>query len=61
VLKQEVRFKLNLLLEFIFDLKDLIENPKASIYDFLKKSIRIKLNYVGSEYVTAIKELMIAA
>ena len=50
-----------MLIEFVFDLKRYIDDPKASLYDFLTKDVRIKLKYLGSEYVSAIKELMIAA
>jgi hypothetical protein len=59
-LKTEVRINASLLVEFIFDLKDMLENPKASLYDILTNNIRVKFTYQGSEYVSAIKELMIA-
>ena len=52
---------LDFLFEFNFDLKNLVENENANIYDFLTKNTKLKVNYLGSSYISAIKELMIAA
>lgn len=43
----------------MMDPKEFVANPKATLYDFLMNNIRLKLDFDGSEYVTAIKELMV--
>jgi len=51
---------INASIDFNFDIGEFITNKKANLYHFLKQNIRIKFYFKGSEYVTALKELMIA-
>jgi hypothetical protein len=55
ILKTALRLKLDVSLDFNFDIGEFISNKKANIYDFLAKNIRAKVNFQGSEYVTALK------
>jgi hypothetical protein len=55
ILKTALRLKLDVSLDFNFDVGEFISNKKANIYDFLSKDIRAKVNFQGSEYVTALK------
>ena len=59
MLKTDINFDISFLLEFVFDLKQLIEDESASVYDLLTKNIRVKCKYMGSEYISAFKELMV--
>jgi hypothetical protein len=60
IFKTTLKFRLNFRLDFNFNVGEFISNEKASLYDFLAQNVRINLNFQGSEYVTALKELMIA-
>ena len=45
----------------MFDFKTFVENENSSLYDFLANNVRLLLKYQGSEYVTSIKEILIAS
>jgi hypothetical protein len=60
IFKTTLKLDIDASLDFNFDLGEFVTNKKVNLYDFLKQNIRIKFNFKGSEYVTALKELMIA-
>ena len=60
IFKTALKFKIDAFLDFNFNIGELITNKNANLYEFLSQNIRIRLNFKGSEYVTALKELMIA-
>lgn len=60
IFKTTLKLRLSFSLDFNFDLGLFVSNPAATFYDFLANNIRLAASFEGSEYVTALKELMIA-
>ena len=61
IFKTEIKFLLEFVLDLSYDLAETVTNTKSTVYDVLTKDIRIKFIYKASEFVTALKELMIAS
>jgi len=55
IFKTELRFILELFLDSNFDLDNVMTEKNVSIYHFLTKDIKIKFQYISSEFVTALK------
>lgn len=59
IFKTEIRFILELFLDFNFDFGRLTQES-SSLYEILLHNIRIRFNYRSTPFITALKELMIA-
>lgn len=58
VFKTEFKLLLAVLVEFNFDLSSLL-NGQSTIYDILTKNIRVKAQLRTTEYLTALKDIMV--